>query len=24
MTARKPHDSFGRTGLVAETWDLAL
>jgi DNA-binding MarR family transcriptional regulator/GNAT superfamily N-acetyltransferase len=24
LTARKAHDSFGRTGLVAETWDLAL
>ena len=24
LTAKKPHDSFGRKGLVAETWDLAL
>jgi len=24
VTARKPHDSFGRKGLVAETWDLTL
>jgi DNA-binding MarR family transcriptional regulator/GNAT superfamily N-acetyltransferase len=24
LTAKKPHDSFGRTGLVAETWDLTL
>ena len=24
LTARKTHDSFGRKGLVAETWDLAL
>lgn len=24
LTAKKPHDSFGRTGLVAETWDLEL
>jgi DNA-binding MarR family transcriptional regulator/GNAT superfamily N-acetyltransferase len=24
ITARKPHDSFGRTGLVAETWELVL
>jgi len=24
VTAKKPHDSFGRTGLVAETWDLDL
>ena len=23
-TAQKRHDSFGRVGLVAETWDLAL
>jgi DNA-binding MarR family transcriptional regulator/GNAT superfamily N-acetyltransferase len=23
-TARQPHDSFGRKGLVAETWDLQL
>jgi DNA-binding MarR family transcriptional regulator/GNAT superfamily N-acetyltransferase len=24
LTAKKTHDSFGRKGLVAETWDLAL
>jgi DNA-binding MarR family transcriptional regulator/GNAT superfamily N-acetyltransferase len=24
LTAKKTHDSFGRRGLVAETWDLAL
>jgi len=24
LTAKKPHDSFGRKGLVAETWDLVL
>jgi DNA-binding MarR family transcriptional regulator/GNAT superfamily N-acetyltransferase len=24
LVARKRHDSFGRTGLVAETWELAL
>jgi DNA-binding MarR family transcriptional regulator/GNAT superfamily N-acetyltransferase len=24
LTAKKTHDSFGREGLVAETWDLAL
>jgi len=24
MTAKKVHDSFGRKGLVAETWDLVL
>jgi DNA-binding MarR family transcriptional regulator/GNAT superfamily N-acetyltransferase len=24
LTAKKGHDSFGRKGLVAETWDLAL
>jgi DNA-binding MarR family transcriptional regulator/N-acetylglutamate synthase-like GNAT family acetyltransferase len=24
LTAKKPHDSFGRKGLVAETWDLRL
>jgi DNA-binding MarR family transcriptional regulator/GNAT superfamily N-acetyltransferase len=24
LTAKKRHDSFGRKGLVAETWDLAL
>jgi DNA-binding MarR family transcriptional regulator/N-acetylglutamate synthase-like GNAT family acetyltransferase len=24
LTAKKPHDSFGRKGLVAETWDLEL
>jgi GNAT superfamily N-acetyltransferase len=24
MTGKKSHDSFGRVGLVAETWDLAL
>jgi len=24
LTAKKAHDSFGRKGLVAETWDLAL
>src|SRR5262249_38209279 len=24
LTARKTHDSFGRKGLVAETWDLPL
>ena len=24
LTAKKRHDSFGRTGLVAETWDLEL
>jgi DNA-binding MarR family transcriptional regulator/GNAT superfamily N-acetyltransferase len=24
LTAKKPHDSFGRKGLVAETWDLSL
>jgi DNA-binding MarR family transcriptional regulator/GNAT superfamily N-acetyltransferase len=24
LTARKAHDSFGRKGLVAETWDLVL
>jgi DNA-binding MarR family transcriptional regulator/GNAT superfamily N-acetyltransferase len=24
LTAKQPHDSFGRKGLVAETWDLAL
>jgi DNA-binding MarR family transcriptional regulator/N-acetylglutamate synthase-like GNAT family acetyltransferase len=24
LTAKKPHDSFGRKGLVAETWDLTL
>lgn len=24
LTAKKPHDSFGRKGLVAETWDLKL
>jgi len=24
LTARKTHDSFGRQGLVAETWDLTL
>ena len=23
LTASTPHDSMGRTGLVAETWDLA-
>lgn len=24
LSARKPHDSFGRKGLVGETWDLKL
>jgi DNA-binding MarR family transcriptional regulator/GNAT superfamily N-acetyltransferase len=24
LTAKQPHDSFGRKGLVAETWDLEL
>jgi DNA-binding MarR family transcriptional regulator/GNAT superfamily N-acetyltransferase len=24
LSARKPHDSFGRKGLVAETWDLSI
>jgi DNA-binding MarR family transcriptional regulator/GNAT superfamily N-acetyltransferase len=24
MTAKKVHDSFGRKGLVAETWDIVL
>ena len=24
LTAKKPHDSFGRKNLVAETWDLLL
>jgi len=24
LTAKKTHDSFGRQGLVAETWDLAV
>ena len=24
VTAKKPHDSFGRKGLVAETWELDL
>lgn len=24
ITAKKPHDSFGRKGLVAETWELDL
>jgi DNA-binding MarR family transcriptional regulator/N-acetylglutamate synthase-like GNAT family acetyltransferase len=24
LTAKKPHDSFGRTGLVAETWERKL
>jgi GNAT superfamily N-acetyltransferase len=24
LTAKKRHDSFGRKGLVAETWDLVL
>lgn len=24
LTAKKTHDSFGRRGLVAETWDLVL
>jgi GNAT superfamily N-acetyltransferase len=24
LTAKKAHDSFGRKGLVAETWDLEL
>jgi DNA-binding MarR family transcriptional regulator/N-acetylglutamate synthase-like GNAT family acetyltransferase len=24
LTGKKAHDSFGRKGLVAETWDLAL
>jgi DNA-binding MarR family transcriptional regulator/N-acetylglutamate synthase-like GNAT family acetyltransferase len=24
LTAKKSHDSFGRQGLVAETWDLTL
>jgi GNAT superfamily N-acetyltransferase len=24
LTAKKTHDSFGRKGLVAETWDLKL
>lgn len=24
LAAKKSHDSFGRTGLVAETWELAL
>ena len=24
LTAKKHHDSFGRKGLVAETWDLVL
>jgi GNAT superfamily N-acetyltransferase len=24
LTAKKAHDSFGRNGLVAETWELAL
>jgi GNAT superfamily N-acetyltransferase len=24
LTAKKSHDRFGRKGLVAETWDLAL
>lgn len=24
LTGKKPHDSFSRKGLVAETWDLAL
>ena len=24
VTAKKPHDSFGRKGLVAETWELEL
>jgi len=24
LIGKKSHDSFGRTGLVAETWDLAL
>jgi len=24
LTAKKTHDSFGRKGLVAETWDLTL
>ena len=24
QTAKRAHDSFGRKGLVAETWELAL
>ena len=24
LTAKQPHDSFGRVGLVAETWELEL
>jgi len=24
LASKQPHDSFGRTGLVAETWELSL